>query len=197
MSSKTITKQGTRSSSNVDQINPSELEAVIKTNRAKNSANQKAKLEEKKRESALSLQAVAWEYMFDSDIFELPDTNFMNCLKQAVTHEQYQQITNDILEAMSNEKEDFCKGNYYTLQEAKNQLYALLTEIMMDEARYVTDQAIEGSKREMSELRKVRSQADKYRSVASAKKANKDKLIKELEVTKKVLTEMLQEELHN
>ena len=100
--------------------------------------------------------------MFDSDIFELPDTNFINRLKQAVTHEQYQQITNDILEAMSNEKEDFCKGNYYTLQEAKNQLYALLTEIMMNEARYVIDQAIGGSKREMTELSKVRSQVDNY-----------------------------------
>ena len=43
----------------------------------------------------------------------------MNQLKQAVTQEQFQQITSDILETMSNEKEDFYKGNYYTLQEAK------------------------------------------------------------------------------
>ena len=100
-----------------------------------------------------------------------------------------------MLNTMSNEKEDFCKGNYYTLQEAKNQSYALLTEIMMYEAGYVIDQAIEGSKREMAKLRKVRSQVDKYTSIASAKKANKDKLIKELEVAKKALTETLQEEL--
>ena len=105
----------------MDEIDPSELKTVIKTNRAKNSANQKAQLEEKKRESALSLGAVAWEYMFDSDVFELPATNFMNCLKQAITYKQFQQITTDILQTMSNEKEDFCKGNYYTLQEAKNQ----------------------------------------------------------------------------
>ena len=71
---------------------------------------------------------------------------------------------------MSNEKEDFCKGNYYTLQEAKNQLYALLTEIMMNEAGYVIDQAIEGSKRDMTRPRRVRSQVDKYTSIASAKK---------------------------
>ena len=35
MSSKTIAKQCTRSSSNVDQIDPSELEEVIKINGAK------------------------------------------------------------------------------------------------------------------------------------------------------------------
>ena len=64
----------------------------------------------------------------------------MNLLKQAITHEQFQQITNDMLKAMSNEKEDFCKGNYYTLQEAKNQLYALLTDIMMNDTGYIIDQ---------------------------------------------------------
>ena len=74
--------------------------------------------------------------MFDSDDLKLPDTSFMNCLKQAVTHEQFQQITNDMLKTMSDKKEDFCEGNYYTLQEAKNWLSALLTEVMMDEAGY-------------------------------------------------------------
>ena len=48
----------------------------------------------------------------------------------------------------------------------------------MDEAGYVIDQAIEGSKRKMTKLRKVRSQVDKYKSIASDKKADKDKLIK-------------------
>ena len=71
----------------------------------------------------------------------------MNRLKQAITREQFQQITNDMLKTMSNEKGDFCKGNYYSLQKAKYQLYALLTEIMMDKAGYVIDHAIEGSKR--------------------------------------------------
>ena len=98
---------------------------------------------------------------------------------------------------MSNEKEDFCKGNYYTLQEAKNQLYALLTEIMMNEAGYVIDQAIEGSKRGIAELKEVRSQVDNYKSIVNTKKAIKDRLIKEMEVTKRALTEALQEELHN
>ena len=43
---------------------------------------------------------------------------------------------------MNNEKEGFCKRGHYTLQEAKNQLHALLTDIMMDDAGYIIDQVI-------------------------------------------------------
>ena len=89
MSSRTTTKQRTRSSSNVDPIDPSQLNVLIKTNRAKNSADRKTKLEERKRESAMSLGAGAWDDMFNSDDLELPDTNFMNRLKKVVTHEQF------------------------------------------------------------------------------------------------------------
>ena len=67
----------------------------------------------------------------------------------------------------------------------------------MDKARYVIDQAIEGSKRGIAKLKEVRSQVDNYKSIASTKKAIKDRLIKEMEVTKKALAETLQEELHN
>ena len=123
--------------------------------------------------------------MFDSDNLKLPDTNFMNRLKQAITHEHFQQITNDMLKTMNNKKEDFCIGNYYTIQEAKNQLYALLIKIMMDKARYVIDQAIEGAKRGLAELKEVKSQVDNYKSIASTKKAIKDRLVKEMDVTKR------------
>ena len=40
-------------------------------------------------ESPLSLGEVSREQIFDSDNLELPDTNFMNRLKQAITHEQF------------------------------------------------------------------------------------------------------------
>ena len=73
MSSRTITKQRTGSSSNVNQIDQLELQDVIEINRAKNIADWNAKLGERKSESALSLGAVAWEQMFDSDNLELPD----------------------------------------------------------------------------------------------------------------------------
>ena len=68
---------------------------------------------------------------------------------------------------------------------------------MMDEAGYVIDQAIEGSKRGIAELKKVRNQVDHYKSIVNTKKAIKDRLIKDMEVTKRALTEELQEELHN
>ena len=96
---------------------------------------------------------------------------------------------------MSSEKENFCKGNYYVLQEVKNKLYALMTEVMMNKAKYVKEQAIEGSKGQITKLRKVKNQVDKRTSIADTKKVNKDKLIKELDVAKKALTEVLQEEL--
>ena len=67
----------------------------------------------------MSLGAVAWDDMFENDDLKLPDTNFMNRMRKAITCEQFQQIANDMLKKMSDKKEDFCKGNYYTLQEAK------------------------------------------------------------------------------
>ena len=97
MSSRTITKQHTRSSSTVDRIDPAELDTLIKTNRAKSSADRKVRLEERKRQSAMSLGAVAWDDMFESDDLKLPDTSFMNHLKQAVPCEQFQQITDGML----------------------------------------------------------------------------------------------------
>ena len=63
----------------------------------------------------MSLGAVAWDHMFDSDDLKLPDTSFMNHLRQALPCEQFQQIADDILRMMSDEKKDFCKGSYYTL----------------------------------------------------------------------------------
>lgn len=47
----------------------------------------------------------------------------------------------------------------------------------------------------MANLRKIRSRVDNYKSIASARKANKDKIRKALEVAKEALTDTLQEEL--
>ena len=66
---------------------------------------------------------------------------------------------------------------------------------MMDESGYVINKAIEGAKRGLAKLKRVKSLVDNNKSIASTKKAIKDRLIKEMEVTKKVLTESLKEEL--
>ena len=49
----------TFSGSNVQLINSSELDTIVKANLAKNSANRKEKAAEKKRQSALPLGKVA------------------------------------------------------------------------------------------------------------------------------------------
>ena len=51
------------------------------------------------------------------------------------------------------------------------------------------------SKLEKDKIKKVMGQINHYTSVANAKKASRDMLIKELEVAKKELTEAAQEEL--
>ena len=75
--------------------------------------------EERQQQSAVFPGIVAWKDMFEGDNLKLPDTSFMNGLRQAVPHEQFQQITDDMLRTLSYDKEGFCEGNYYTLQDAK------------------------------------------------------------------------------
>ena len=56
--------------------------------------------EERQHQSAISPGIVAWNNMFKIDDLKLPDTSFMNQLRQAVPHEQFRQITNEILRTM-------------------------------------------------------------------------------------------------
>ena len=133
--------------------------------------------------------------MFEDEKVEIRDTNFMNRLKQVVTQKQFQQTTNDIVKTSNNSKEDFCKRNYYSLQDAKARLNALITEIMMCEAGYIIDQAMQEYKTQTTELNQVKTQLDKYTDVANTARSNRDKLIKEIEMAKKTLIETLQEEL--
>ena len=119
--------------------------------------------------------------MFNNNNPELPNTNFMGCLKQAITHKQFQQIIDDMLRGMSIVKEGFCRRDHHTLQEAKNQLHALLTDVMMDDTGYILDKTIDESKKEMAKLRRISRQIDNHKRIASSKKANKDKLVKTLE----------------
>ena len=71
---------------------------------------------------------------------------------------RFQQITDDMLNTLNREKEGFCQGNYFTLQDAKKQLYALLTEIIMDESGYIIHEAIK--------LEEIKGQVDNYKSIA-------------------------------
>ena len=57
--------------------------------------------------------------MFQYEEFKLPVTNFMNCLGEALNEEQFCQIIADIKKTIQGEKDDFCKANYKSIQEAK------------------------------------------------------------------------------
>ena len=57
--------------------------------------------------------------MFEDNAVKIPDTNFINQLEHVVSQEQFQQTIKDIVKALTNSKEDFCKVNSYSLQNAK------------------------------------------------------------------------------
>ena len=104
-----------------------------------------------------------------------------------VTQEQFQQTTNDMIEALNNGKEDFCKGNYYSFQDEKIRLNALITEIMMCKAGYIIDQTIQEYKDQVTELNRVKDQIRNYTDVVDIKKVKRDKLIKEIKIAKQHL----------
>ena len=102
-----------------------------------------------------------------------------------------------MINTLKEEKEDFCQADYNTPQEAKRQLYALLTNIITDESGYVISEAIGKAKVRLAKLEEMEGQVNNYKSIAGTKKVIKDRLVKEMEVTKKALTDLLKEELAN
>ena len=135
--------------------------------------------------------------MFRKEALELPYTSFMSHLKRTIPHDQFKQITDDMINTLNDEKEGFCQANYYTLQDAKRKLYSLLTKIVGDESGYIIHDAINRTKRRLSELEEKEDQIISYKRIAVTRKASKDRLIKEMEVAKKALTDSLKEELAN
>ena len=105
--------------STADDIDLSGLDEIICMDRAKNKAIQQAKIAEQghtgkkgaSREPVIALANVAWDKMFKDITVNIPETRFMNQLEQAITKEQFQQTTKDIVKALTKSKEDFCKGN--------------------------------------------------------------------------------------
>ena len=59
---------------------------------------------------------------------------------------------------------------YYALPDAHQQLYTLLTEVMMDESEHTLNQAIEETERELAKLKQIRSRVE---SIAHPMKANR------------------------
>ena len=61
--------------------------------------------EERQQQTATFPGIVAWKDVFEDEILKLPDTSFMSQLRQAVPHEQFRQIANEILRTM--QKSDY------------------------------------------------------------------------------------------
>ena len=59
---------------------------------------------------------------------------------------------------MEKKKEEFCKGTYHTLQDAKKQLNAILTKVMVEKSEYVINKSIERSERKLAKLKQLKSQ---------------------------------------
>ena len=55
----------------------------------------------------------------------------------------------------------------------------------MDESGYVISEAIGKAKVRLAELEEMEGQVNNYKSIAATKKVTKDRLVKEMEVTKK------------
>ena len=72
---------------------------------------------------------MAWERIFNES--ELPHTDFMGLLKKVITREQSQQLNNNIIRLVDNNKQEYCNADNHTLQQAKDRLHALLTSTMM------------------------------------------------------------------
>ena len=95
--------------------------------------NQIAKNSKKKfAEKALTqLGKAVWDNMFEENNPELPSTRFMKKVKQAVTKNEYQQLTKEILSTLQDKKDQFCKSTYPTLKEARSKLYTMMMEIIV------------------------------------------------------------------
>ena len=126
---------------------------------------------------------MAWERIFNES--KLPHTDFMGQLKKLITKEQFQQLNNNIIKGMGNNKQEYCNTDHHTLQQAKDRLYALLTRTMMGDVEYILDTALEESKSKLTTLSNARDHLDNQKKITTSKKAETKRLSYLLENAKK------------
>ena len=182
MTGTNVTRQRTRSNSNVKMIDNSALNATNEENQIARS-NRGEIVEQ----ATTQLGKTAWDDVFEEGNLELPNTGFMNKIKQAVMEENYQHLKKEILNTLKDEKDQFCRSSYSTLKEARNKLYIMLTEMIAQEAGSILDHNIRMKQCEKNMIKKQMSQIEYNTDRAEAKSASKSKLIKELTVAKKEL----------
>ena len=82
----------------------------------------------------------------------------MEKIKQAVMEEDYQHLKREILNTLKDEKNHFCQSSYSTLKKARNKLYSMLTEILVQEAGTILDHDIRMKQYEKNMIKKQMSQ---------------------------------------
>ena len=115
---------------------------------------------------------MAWERIFNES--ELPHTDFMGQLKKVITRKQFQQLNNNIIKEMGNNKQEYCNADHHTLQQAKDRLHALLTRTMMGDVNYILDKALEESKNKLTTLSNARDQLDNQKKITTSKKQKRE-----------------------
>ena len=118
----------------------------------------------------------------------------MEKVEQAVTKNDYQQLMKKILDSLQDKKDQFCKGTYPTLKEARSELYTMMTEIIVQEAGSILDHSIMIKQDERNMVRKLLNKIEYKTSRVEALSASKSKLIQGSTVAKKELLSLAQNE---
>ena len=93
--------------------------------------------------------------MFVEGGVELATTSFMEKLSKAVSEEDFLSINKEVYKILKGEKDDFCSKKYCTFTYAKDKLYSMLTEILVEEAGNVIDHDIRVINHERDEIKKL------------------------------------------
>ena len=118
----------------------------------------------------------------------------MDKVKAAVTEEDFEHIKKEILNTLKDEKDYICIGSYSSLPEATNQIYAMLTEILVQEVGQAINYDVQVINQEKDELKKKMGQIDYDTSRANAIKSSHEQLIPESKSSTEELLKAVQEE---
>ena len=172
------TRQRTRSSTNVELVDHQALEAVEKENQARN--RKKGDNVEKKQQATTNVGEIAWDRIFTGENFDIPSTKFMEKVEAAVSKADFKDIKKGILNTLWKEKDYLCDYNYSTITEAENKIYAMLTEILIQEAGQVIDYDFKTANQERSEIKRKMNQVQYSRNKANTMKVSRERLGREL-----------------
>ena len=132
--------------------------------------------------------------MFAEGSFKLPPTKFMDKVKAAVTEEEFELIKREIMNTLKNKKDYICSGSYSSLPEATNQIYTILTEILVQKVGQAINYDVKMIGIEKGKIKKKMIQINYDNSKANAAKTSCEQLIAESKISKDELLKAVQDE---